>query len=340
VVTFFEFFGFWFLVFGFSAGGLVWLRIRMEAPPAPPPIATTPPLSEQDAPLAPRRKNKTKTPKQELRILLKNQRKSAVEAAVFRRNVFLHMRVGNSLRRAHFIKSFLNEEDISALHQALEKCNYWELREDVRGDRPTTVVGEWTGRGRARHKVDPVHPAGVGGKAELTSDGSLSLILQRIGEKLSSLIELKRPDVAGVLKEYGLEKSLFGFFHLFMAPRGYCCMHRDSNDFISVCVGINTPPNLGGALEFGGSGLAFDIRKGDVLIMDSSEIYHGSRPHRGKEDPYNPKPEDRIVGIFIIWKHYLRLKGFYFFISLFFYFDLLLRVFISFFLYFVILISY
>ena len=61
---------------------------------------------------------------------------------------------------------------------------------------------------------------------------------------------------------------------------------------------VNTPPS-GGALEIAGSGLAFNIQCGDVCIMDSDALVHGSRHYTGG-------PEDRIVGIFILHRSVLR----------------------------------
>jgi hypothetical protein len=66
---------------------------------------------------------------------------------------------------------------------------------------------------------------------------------------------------------------------------------------------------LGGALEIAGTGHAFNLRSGDICIMDSSSLYHGSRDYKGVEDPSTPNSSDRVVGIFILWKSYLKLKG-------------------------------
>jgi hypothetical protein len=62
-------------------------------------------------------------------------------------------------------------------------------------------------------------------------------------------------------------------------------------------------------LEIGGTGYAFNIREGDICIMDSSSLYHGSRDYNGAEDPSEANLTDRVVGIFILWKSYLQLKG-------------------------------
>jgi hypothetical protein len=274
----------------------------------PPPSS----LDERSSPLK-RKKTNINTPKKEVSILRKDRQKRAEEVYTYNKNVFISIACGKKedpdLFRAHFVKGFFDEKEISALHKELERSNYWEPREDVRGSRPTTIVGQWTARGRNRQAADPIHPAGRGGLAEQTSNGALSLLLEKMGRKLSCLVAKKRGDIDGVLREYNLTELGFGFFHLFMAPRGYCEMHNDRNDFISVCVGINTPKK-GGALELGGTGLAVNIMRGDVLIMDSDQIYHGSAPHQGEENPSLLNPQDRIVGIFICWRKFLRIKGF------------------------------
>jgi hypothetical protein len=67
--------------------------------------------------------------------------------------------------------------------------------------------------------------------------------------------------------------------------------------------------DAGGALEIAGTGKAFNIRCGDICMMDSDSLWHGSRDYLGSEDPSHPHSQDRVVGIFILWKSYLQLKG-------------------------------
>jgi hypothetical protein len=284
---------------------------KISLSPLNPPIPSS--TDEQSSHLKRKKNSKIKTPRVEVSLAAGEKKERRKEVYVYNRNVFLFISCGKrkkKLLRAHFIKSFFEEEQISELHQVLEKCNYWEPREDVRGSRLTSIVGQWTARGRNRLAADPIHPAGKGGVAEQTSDGRLTLILEKMGRQLSLLVARKRGDIDGTLREYGLVENGFGIFHLFMAPRGYCDMHNDSNDYISVCVGINTPKK-GGALELGGTGKGFNIMRGDVLIMDTDELYHCSMENSGTEDSSVPHPEDRIVGIFILWRKFLRIKGFF-----------------------------
>jgi hypothetical protein len=254
-----------------------------------------------------------KTPKVSISLAVKDKKKHAPasEVYIYNKNVFLFISCGirkKQLLRAHFVKSFFNKEEIEKLHQVLEQRNYWEPREDCRGSRLTTIMGQWTARGRNRMGADPIHPAGKGGLAEQTSDGELNLILEKMGRKVTNLVLRKRGDIDATLREYGQMENGFGIFHLFMAPRGYSDMHNDRNDYISVCVGIQTPKK-GGALEVGGIGKAFNIMEGDVLVMDTNELWHGSMSNTGREDSEISSPEDRIVGIFILWKKFLRIKG-------------------------------
>jgi hypothetical protein len=43
--------------------------------------------------------------------------------------------------------------------------------------------------------------------------------------------------------------------------------------------------------------------------MDSDQLWHGSRGYKGSENPREPGPSDRVVGIFILWKSYCCWKG-------------------------------
>ena len=62
-------------------------------------------------------------------------------------------------------------------------------------------------------------------------------------------------------------------------------------------------------MEIGGTGYAFNINCGDVLMMDSDGLWHGSRDYLGDENPGVSGPNDRVIGIFILHKSYLRFKG-------------------------------
>jgi hypothetical protein len=252
-----------------------------------------------------KKKSKNSTPRVKVRLVVKDKKKRSEKPWIYHQSVFLFITCGrnNRVMRAHFVKSFFSQEEMINLHEALIQADYWEVLNDIRGKRPTTIVGEWTAQGHNRKAADPIHSAGKGGEAEerLVHNGALSCILKRLGTKLSHLLIDKRGDVAGVLQERKMEEGLFGFFHLFMSPQGYCGMHHDRNDFISVAVGISTP-NKGGALEIGGTGKAFNLLRGDVCILDSDRLYHGSTKHEESD-------QVRIVGLFIIWRNYLRVKG-------------------------------
>lgn len=84
-------------------------------------------------------------------------------------------------------------------------------------------------------------------------------------------------------------------------------MHRDRNDWLSFLFLIETEPDVGGELEIGGSSLALAWQVGDVVVLDSSKLFHGARNYMGD-------PKKRKVGIFIIQKSFLKINGvsFYF----------------------------
>jgi hypothetical protein len=67
--------------------------------------------------------------------------------------------------------------------------------------------------------------------------------------------------------------------------------------------------DLGGALEIAGTNRAFNIHRGDVVLMDSDQLWHGSWGYQGHKNPCQPGLADCVVGIFILWKSYCCWKG-------------------------------
>ena len=67
--------------------------------------------------------------------------------------------------------------------------------------------------------------------------------------------------------------------------------------------------STGGALEIGGSKRTFDIRVGDVLMLDSDALWYRSQDYQGNEDPFFPHEDDHMVGIFILHQTFLKLHG-------------------------------
>ena len=88
-------------------------------------------------------------------------------------------------------------------------------------------------------------------------------------------------------------------------------MHYDRNDFISVLVMIHLDDDQRGGLEIGGIDLAFNLKIGDVLILDTDQLCHGTEEgyDDSLEDVLSVSATDRLVGLFIIHRSYLRLFG-------------------------------
>jgi hypothetical protein len=114
-------------------------------------------------------------------------------------------------------------------------------------------------------------------------------LLKKYREKLFSLLP------KDVVNDYNA-------FHLFMCPRGVAGMHRDRNDYVSFLFPISVESGKKGALELGGLGVAFKWEVGDVVILDSQTLQHGTREYEGDLN-------DRMIGIFIIHQSYLRKNG-------------------------------
>ena len=239
------------------------------------------------------------TPMKKVTLDAVEKEKVADVCQAVNRNMFLRVRSASFVYRCHFVKNVFSTQEMENLLNVMKRCDYWQARDDARGVRETTITGMWAEQGHST-PVYPLHPAGVGGKSEECME-TLNILLRKLAKILEPIIERKRPDVYEVLREHGLLDLGIGMFHLFMSPIGSCRMHKDKNDFLSVVVGITTPA-AGGALEIGGSGYCFNIRCGDILILDSDSLYHGSRHYSGT-------PEERVVGIFILHRSVLRLKN-------------------------------
>jgi hypothetical protein len=190
-----------------------------------------------------KKKSKNYTQKQVVQVKHKDRRRVARHGfcQIVNQNKFLLVRCGMRVFRIHFLKMIFSEEEMTTLAKALETSPYcWQERDDKRGDRLTLITGTWNARGLFRAGLDPVYKAGLAGKM-VEIQQNLNPLLKTLGEKITEIIKWKRPDVFNLLCKYNAMTADFGIFPLFMAPRGQCGLHNDSNDFISVIVGIRTP---------------------------------------------------------------------------------------------------
>lgn len=207
------------------------------------------------------------------------------------------VRGGNKL--VHFRKAFFTHQSMHALATALTKSYHWKFTHDnTRGPKHFFINGVWTQQGHARPGIDVTYPAGKAGKANDLDNQRVCDLLQPLALSASSLLRKHRPDLACLVEDI---KNPYGLFHLFICPRGLSNMHRDRNDLISFMFLIKSPDDIC-ELELGGTKHAITWQLGDVVIIDSSKIYHGSRLLKGDSD-------DRLVGLFIIQKSYCRLHG-------------------------------
>jgi hypothetical protein len=181
---------------------------------------------------------------------------------------------------------------------------YWEKKPDRRGERRYLYTGHW------KHRFyDQIYPAGKAGKLEVINP-ILKDFLVMLGERATVLLELKRPDVYLPMKEAGLHIQDFGTFHLFMCPAGYSEPHQDTNDFIAFIFMIHIEEKAGGCgLHIGGCGSNFNLRIGDVVLLDSDVFWHGSQSYVGNENTTEVTKHDRLVGLFIIHRKFMILKG-------------------------------
>ena len=104
-----------------------------------------------------------------------------------------------------------------------------------------------------------------------------------------------------ILEALPVEARQFSFFPLFMATQGIACIHKDTNDVLSFLFLIKSD-GTGGELEIAGTGHCFAWKVGDAIILDSSDLAHGTCEFSGL-------PTERLVGLFIIHKTMLRVCG-------------------------------
>jgi hypothetical protein len=229
-------------------------------------------------------------------------------ALVISQNCFLDYMAGTLSFRAHFIKGYFSKEEMMKLREKLLACpeSYWETRSDGRGERRQMYTGRWVERCK-----DKIHPAGLAGKLEAKAQFPiLRDLLQQLGEKATLLLKLKRPDIYFVLQEAGIQILDFGSFHLFMCPAGRSLSHLDSQDFISFIFLIYVKPDCGGkGLELTQANVSFPMEIGDVCLLDSDSLSHGSANFDGAENANALHEEDRLVGLFIIHRRLIHLLG-------------------------------
>lgn len=120
--------------------------------------------------------------------------------------------------------------------------------------------------------------------------------------KASQMLCCWRPELVDTLEKVPQEERPFGLFHLFMTPEGASKMHNDRGDLIALLVLLSKDPSSsGGALEIGGTSYAVDWQIGEAILLDSAQLYHGSRDYCGNLG-------QRLVGIFIIHNAFLKLN--------------------------------
>lgn len=215
-----------------------------------------------------------------------------------RKNGFL--KIGET--KVHFIKHAFPVEKMKNLARELLKNKLWEFKADRRrGPKDFFITGRWHQQGHTRPGIDKTYPAGKAGKAPLDNRQPVESILDDLTRRACDLLAQYRPDIVELLGDIENDPDFsYGFFHLFMAARGLARLHKDQNDIVSLMFLIQSPGS-GGELEIGGTGTAIGWQVGDVVIMDTADITHGTRDFFGEDS-------GRIVGLFIIHKPFLRLK--------------------------------
>lgn len=203
-------------------------------------------------------------------------------------------KIGNS--KAIFISSVFEKSEVEKLCALLDSYDeLWEFKKDkTRGPKKYFTTGEWNALGHHLPN-EPAYPAGKAGKMIASNPfkfEELDSKLKEFSTTATKLVCKHRPDiVAGLNCE-----QYYGIFHLFIAPRGESRLHKDKDDKLSFLILLKSD-GKGGELELGGTKFAISWKVGDVIILDSASILHGSRNFEGDK-------KNRIVGDFIIKKNF------------------------------------
>jgi hypothetical protein len=272
----------------------------------------TPPTQEKKKRRKKKKNKKSRFACKKIELKFKAKRDMMVTCEggkVYNENVFLDVYCAGESYRAHFIKKFFTVDEMLALQSLILSCprSYWERRsDDKRGDRRHLYTGHW------KHRFfDLTYPAGKAGKIEIKMETPiLKKMLEMLGLKATQLLILKRPDVYIPLLDHGFALQDFGAFHLFMCPAGCSYMHVDKNDFVAFVFLIYIEEKAGGeGLHIGGCGVNFNLRIGDAVLLDSDVLWHGSETYEGEENIADITKHDRLVGLFIIHRKYMGMKG-------------------------------
>ena len=210
------------------------------------------------------------------------------------------------------MKGIFTSKEMKELQQALFKVNYWELKNCKQGQKVIAYSGHWNVQAHFDPEKDRSYGAGVGGKIEEKLENPvLQSILENLGIKASAELHRFRKDIVIPMEEENLTNLDFGFFHMFMCACGASFDHIDDNDFVAGAFLINIgKKTVGGGIDLPNYKLSINLRVGDLLIMDSNTIRHGSFRYDTFENSENPTVDDCLVGLFVIHRSYLKLLGF------------------------------
>jgi len=196
-----------------------------------------------------------------------------------------------------YINAFFTVEECASLSDHLvTNDNLWEYREDTKqGPKAYLIAGVWTAQGQTSYGKGQTYAAGLAGKwvAEDPDRQSFYDPMASWGVRLCGLLQSFRPDAFSLLQQVPISEKPIGGFPLFMAAQGIAKMHCDNIDYVSILVLIRTTStDCGGGLEISGSKTCINWVVGDVIIIDSAKLMHGTQAYTGD-------PDDRIVAMWL-----------------------------------------
>jgi len=207
--------------------------------------------------------------------------------------------------QAIFVKNVWPKVSMAQLSTFLQSYpGAWQYKVDKkRGPKYFFITGRWCAQGHFRPDIDKTYLAGRAGKLDVPEGfPEINEFVRQWGVTASALLRKFRPDLVPALDLLPEAEKIFGDFPLFMAAKGVAKMHTDINDVVSVLFVMKSEADCGGGLEIGGSNLVFDWEVGDVIILDSADLVHGTRD-------YLEDINSRIVGIFILHKSMLHISN-------------------------------
>jgi CRISPR type IV-associated protein Csf3 len=177
--------------------------------------------------------------------------------------------IGGERITVKYYPKFFLIEDLDKLDSWIinDGMNLSKLTNDCRGEHQVVSLGIWTQQGHNTIHFTPSSQKEAG-KQFITN-------FQWLWNKISTTVKKDFPSIASDLEEIDSNLRPFGLFSFGIINLTQVKKeHRDLNDH-NICIVIPTSDFKGGEVIFRYLNLSFVVKKGDMLVFDSRELWHG-----------------------------------------------------------------